>query len=305
MNKCMGCGVLLQDKDEKALGYTPDINNKYCKRCFRLKNYGELNKEDVVDKDKIINKINRFKGIVFFLIDYLNINRETINYFKKIKITKVLVLSKCDTLRKEMKKEKIKSWLKEVYKIKEDILFISNKSNYESNNIFEYLKKTNFNTGYIMGITNAGKSTFINKLINKNNILVSDKENTTLDFIKLKIDNYIIYDTPGLSYTNLSNKIIKKTIKPISYVIKENTCLVIDNNFKFYFKNKNKVTLYLNVPIVKKEYKKEDLKYEVNAFDNSDIVISGVGFMNVKEEALIETNLAQLEVRKGISGEEF
>ncbi len=303
--KCMGCGVILQDKDENEVGYTPDINNDYCKRCFRLKNYGELNRVTLVDKESIFKKINKKSGIAFFLIDYLNINKETIDYFKRIKKTKVLVISKSDTLRKEMKKSKIRAWLKNVYNIKEDILFMSNKKNYDGNNLIEYLKKTNYKVAYIMGITNAGKSTFINSLDHKNQVLVSDKENTTLDFIKFKIDDFIIYDTPGFSYTNLNGKIVKKEIKPISYVMKENTGLVIDDKFKFYFKDKNKVTLYLNTQEVKKEYKIKELKYKVEVPINSDIVIPGVGFINVKDAGLIATNLSAAEVRKDVSGDDF
>ena len=38
--KCIGCGLELQNiyKDDK--GYTPNLDYVYCKRCFRLKNYG-------------------------------------------------------------------------------------------------------------------------------------------------------------------------------------------------------------------------------------------------------------------------
>ena len=85
----------------------------------------------------------------------------------------------------------------------------------------------------VVGAVRTGKSTFINSLIDKRKeVLVSDRENTTLDFIKLKVGDYTLYDTPGFSYTNLSKKIIKKEIKPISYVIKENTSIVINNSFK-------------------------------------------------------------------------
>ncbi len=304
--KCMGCGVVLQNTEENSLGYTPDINNKYCQRCFRLKNYGELKRNDIVNTKEIINKVNKSLGIAFFLIDYLNINKETISYFKSLKIEKVLVLSKCDTLRKEMKKSKIINWLRDVYNISEDVLFISNKSNYESSNIIEYLKKKKINTAFIMGITNAGKSTFINSLIDKRKeVLVSDRENTTLDFIKLKVGDYTLYDTPGFSYTNLSKKIIKKEIKPISYVIKENTSIVINNSFKIYFKDKNKVVLYLNIPIVKKEYKKGELNYKEVVLDNRDIVLPGLGFINIKDKGEIETNFEIFEIRKDISGDEF
>ena len=46
IKKCMGCGLILQDKDEFSPGYTPDLKKDYCRRCFRLKNYGERKEKD-------------------------------------------------------------------------------------------------------------------------------------------------------------------------------------------------------------------------------------------------------------------
>ncbi len=303
MNKrCLGCGALLQNSDENNLGFTPNLANSYCKRCFRLKNYGELKVKSTVDIKKVLNKVNKSGGMALFLIDYLNINKETINYFKSIKIEKALVISKCDILRKEMKQSKISKWLKDIYNINEDILYISNSNSYKSSNILEFIKEKNFQDIFIMGITNAGKSTFINKLIKKDKILVSDKENTTLDFIKLKIDNYNIYDTPGFSYTNLGS-ISKSLIKPISYVIKGGVSIVINNKYKIYFKECNKVILYLNIDDIKKEYKKDVYKNKVKVYENSDLVLPGLGFINIKNECLIETNFDVFELRKDISGD--
>ena len=38
---CLGCGVVLQDSNILSPGYTVDLSNDYCSRCFKLKNYGE------------------------------------------------------------------------------------------------------------------------------------------------------------------------------------------------------------------------------------------------------------------------
>ena len=39
--KCLGCGVLLQDENILMPGYTTNLENDFCQRCFRIKNYGE------------------------------------------------------------------------------------------------------------------------------------------------------------------------------------------------------------------------------------------------------------------------
>ena len=148
--KCLGCGLTLQNTSETSLGYTPDLNNTYCKRCFRLKNYGEKKNENIIDNKELLKRINKRKGVVFFLIDYLNINKETINYFQEINLPKALIISKCDILRKDIKFSKIKLWLKKVYNITSEIFLESGITNYLNVNIFKFTKSLGYNTCYIM-----------------------------------------------------------------------------------------------------------------------------------------------------------
>ena len=39
MIKCAGCGVNLQSDFPDKEGYTKDLNNKYCERCFNIIHY--------------------------------------------------------------------------------------------------------------------------------------------------------------------------------------------------------------------------------------------------------------------------
>ena len=41
IKKCTGCGITLQTEDINKEGYTENIDNELCLRCFKLKNYGE------------------------------------------------------------------------------------------------------------------------------------------------------------------------------------------------------------------------------------------------------------------------
>ena len=300
MNKiCIGCGQIMQNLDEDKPGYTPNLKSVYCRRCFRLKNYGERKDKEEIDEEKIFAKVNKSKGIAFFLVDFLNINQKTISLFNKIKIPKVLVISKSDTLRRDMKPEKIKLWLEKVYKIKDKILFISNKPNFKSNNILKIMEELGFKVSFIMGITNAGKSTFINKLLKehglKKEILTSSKPNTTLDFIKIKIGDLTIIDTPGFTYEN-DDYLIEKEIKPISYLIKKGTTLIINGTYRIYFEGDNKVIFYGTTSITRK-YQEAKEKYVLNIPQNNDIVIPGIGFLNIKEACQILSNQEHLEIR--------
>lgn len=308
MNKrCIGCGLILQNanKDEKC--YTPNIDKEYCMRCFRLKNYGEKNIDETINMEDIFNKVNKGKGVAFFFVDYLNINNYTINLFKKTNLKKVLVVSKIDILRKDMKFNKIKKWLEDVYNINDDILFLSTKKNYGVNSILNYLDNININIAYIMGITNAGKSTFINKLLALHNvnkeILVSDKPNTTLDFIPIHIDNYKIYDTPGLLIPNMNLKLLKREIKPITFNLKKITTLMF-LDYKITFFNPTSITCYFNINDIKRGYK-EIVGEKMKVGSNIDVVIPGVGFINVKEAGELIINNRNIEIRDSISGEEY
>ena len=39
---CKGCGIVLQNEDDKALGYVPNLEADYCQRCFRIRHYGDV-----------------------------------------------------------------------------------------------------------------------------------------------------------------------------------------------------------------------------------------------------------------------
>ncbi len=301
--KCIGCGCILQDNDISQVGYTNDLKNKYCRRCFRLKNYGEKNLHEQIDAEKIISKVNK-GGVAFFLLDYLNINKNTISIFNQIKIPKILVISKCDILRKEVPLNKIKEWLHQIYNIDTDILFISSKNHIKSHNILKYLETNNIPKAYIMGITNAGKSSYLNKLLKENKknleILATNKPNTTLDFITININGYTLIDTPGFPYENDELFISNDLIKPISYQIKANTTLVIANKYYLFFNQANKVIFYGNAPITR-DYKLKENKYNLTITPNSDIVFPGIGFINIKDKCLVSSNVKNLEIRTNIS----
>lgn len=310
IKKCIGCGILLQDTDKKGIGYTPNIKNDYCMRCFRLKNYGEKKENEIVDEEAIIKKVNKSKGVVFFLIDYLNLNKYTLDIFKKVNLPKILIVSKSDTLRREMKFNKIKNWLNKVYDIHEEVAFISSKNNFKNINIFKYMDKMNASTCFIMGITNAGKSTFINSILKQNGInkeiVTSNKPNTTLDFIKLKINDYVVYDTPGFLYLSLNHNIANKEIRPVSLNITKPVTIRINGAIDFYFDSPNNITIYATHNNIKKIYKKSIKNpHIVKVSNNSDIIIPGVGFINVKKSCEVESIIEILEVRPNISGENY
>ncbi|MDE5545627.1 MAG: hypothetical protein K2I76_03355, partial [Malacoplasma sp.] len=70
--KCLGCGEFFS-KDEKSPNYVPNpkIDTLYCRRCFRLKNYGVL-ENDYVDDDLInrnLSNIDFTLGSIILVVD--------------------------------------------------------------------------------------------------------------------------------------------------------------------------------------------------------------------------------------------
>ena len=53
MNKCIGCGVELQNENKYGDGYVEDLTYVLCERCFIIKNYGQnrIPKKSNVDYD--------------------------------------------------------------------------------------------------------------------------------------------------------------------------------------------------------------------------------------------------------------
>ena len=317
--KCIGCGAIMQSDDDSKVGFVPANKYEeatYCQRCFKLKNYNEkVMNEVLINEDEVIDKVNASNSYVFFLIDFLNISKETINTFKKVNTLKTLVISKSDLIFKDIKLDKVINNLKDIYDIEDNIIFLSSKKNYNINTLYSILDKNNKKSCYILGYTNAGKSTLINHLKSDNKILESTQPNTTLDFINIKIGNYEIIDTPGFNLKNTFYKekeynLIKRMnpiyfVSPINYQVKDNQIFLIED--RLYLKNfdNNNITFYIsNLIKIKKMYKDDDIKYkQIDIDDNSDIVISSLGFINVKKQCklLINEELYDLiNIRKSI-----
>ena len=319
IKKCIGCGSLLQTSNKDNIGYIPlnkYENSYYCQRCFQLIHYNKKGLSDtLVDDNKIIDIVNDSKTYAFFLIDLFNINEETINTYKKININKSLVISKCDLIINDLSIDKIKDNIKSIYGIDDNIIFLSSTKNKNINLIFRELDRNNKKNCYILGYTNAGKSTLINTLKEDSKITTSNLLNTTLDFIEMDINGYRIIDTPGFSYHNTIYEkddydLIKRIntkyfVRPITYQSKLDQIFKIEDKLFLKDFNYNSITFYMsNLIKIKKVYKDCDINYkEIKIDDNTDIVISSLGFINVKKKCIFKVNSKYydlISIRKSI-----
>ena len=316
IKRCIGCGAVLQNTDKKKNGYTPKLENKYCMRCFRLTNYNDLT-ETITEKDneKIIATINKNSYYSFFLIDATNITKEAVNIYQSIKTRKSLLLTKIDLLPNNISVNNYINKFKNIYNIKEEVYPLSSVKKVNTSKILKIMDDLNLNKAYILGCTNAGKSTLINAMLNKATITTSRIPNTTLDFINMYIDDKVLTDTPGFVTTTTpfitDKKYYKKIdykerIKPITYQTKEETNVVLENIYRLSNFGINSVTTYFNNNIeIKRDFKDNETNFSVNIMANTDIVIKDLGFINVKKacDVKISKNLEDLvEFRPSLIG---
>lgn len=324
MNKiCYGCGAKLQSDDENKIGYVPSNlkDPKYCMRCFKMMNYGINNFNEIPkDTEEIIRKVNKDNIFVIFLIDLLNISDKVLDIFKSIKKDKLLVVNKCELMSTNITSDKLINILRNYYHINSDIRLKGGNNYHGARGILGYLREHDIHEAYVLGITNSGKSTFINdvsKILesNINKINVSSKSNTTYDFLRVKLnDDLTLIDSPGFVIDNcLFNEVSKDSIKEITFNMKDNEILsLLDNKYFIKVSNKTSLTIYHNLNGNKpfRKYYKDIPKLNNNiniTSDNIDIIIYGFGFIRVKNACRIETNIPDdsIELRPSLFGGKY
>ena len=225
--------------DEKI--FTNGKSTPLCERCFKLRHYNVLTDHKVHDIDirEIYNKISREEALVLVVVDLFDIPGSIIpninNYIGKNPI--IVIGNKRDILPKPIKDAKISTWLARVlleygYDISALYLVSAKNENGIDNMLDGVRRRMNGKNVYIIGQTNVGKSTLINKIIkrlgHKEDVTVSDFPGTTLGLVEIPFDgkNKII-DTPGIGikkqYVDFLDKasvnlvLPKKEIKPRIY----------------------------------------------------------------------------------------
>ncbi|GAA0340889.1 ribosome biogenesis GTPase YqeH [Bacillus carboniphilus] len=233
---CIGCGVHIQTEDPNKMGYAPpsalEKEEIVCKRCFRLKHYNEVQDVELTDDDflRMLHSISEDDALVVKIVDIFDFNGSWITGIQRFVGNNPVLLigNKVDLLPKSVKHSKLIQWMK--FQAKEmglkplDIALVSadrGKGMDEVLGVIDHFRKGR--NVYVVGATNVGKSTFINKIIEKvageqNVITTSHFPGTTLDFIRIPFDDeQNMIDTPGIiNRHQMAHVVGKKDLKTIT-----------------------------------------------------------------------------------------
>lgn len=312
---CEGCGIKLQDENVLQEGYTSNLENKLCQRCFRIKNYGEY---QVVTKSnqeyiEILKSVGTTKNLVLYIVDLLNIERDLSEIRNYIPNKMILVLNKKDVLPKSIKESKIIEYFKNLDINFEEIIVISAEKNENIDYLLKQIKYYQTSREvYVVGHTNAGKSTLINKLLrnystNTQELTISPLPSTTLNTVRIDINDYLtLIDTPGLvdssSIINYIDQDMfkkispKKEIKPRTFQLRKGQSIIIENlaRIDYVEGEKNSFTCFMSNDLVIRRIsnRKDDLKHlqkrTIEMKYEEDLCINGLGFIKIVNKGIVD-----------------
>ncbi len=290
--KCLGCGAFLTN-DPNSLGYVnKNLNDvDYCIRCFRLRNYSEIDNSNlnIADIEKQIEQLDYSKSIyIFHVVDVMDLDNTVLRNFINFQNKLVFIVNKMDCLPKQYNAELTASM---IYKTIESfgyndpkIIFTSsfNKSSIKKINKLVANVNIRKQKALFVGCSNVGKSSLINQLLRLNDqneeLTVSPFINTTILLKQIKVGKNLIIDTPGLPQKQnilnyVENKDVKRIINlknscSINYFINPNQTLQIEGllSIDYLEGTKSSFTFYISkdLKISRMKSSNADKNWEIN-----------------------------------------
>ncbi|GAB6990719.1 ribosome biogenesis GTPase YqeH [Paenibacillus pini] len=262
--RCSGCGIELQTEQQELPGYIPqkalEREPVICQRCFRIKNYNEASSV-AVDQDeflKLLGQIGGKNALVIHIVDLFDFEGSLISGLQRFVGNNpvILAVNKIDLLPKVTNWNKVLNWVQKQCKehgLKtQDIVLCSAKKNQGFDRLLEMVSTYRGDRDvYVVGATNVGKSTLINRLIRdysdlEQELTTSRYPGTTLDMVNIPLDDgKFIIDTPGIVYPwrysemvtreDLGAVMPENPLKPMVYQLNEGQTLFFGALARFDF----------------------------------------------------------------------
>lgn len=251
--KCKGCGVVLQNSEKDKIGYTPKIEADYCQRCFRIKHYDDvmISMKQGVDSDKVLQDLTKLDALFLWVVDLFDFEANIVKGMNRHLQGKDIILVACkrDLIPSSVGNEKIGQFI--LKRLKAHDIYVKGivvcgdlvkNAQSKNNHSVEEIKHAismyrNGRNVAVFGMANAGKSTLLNALLNKESLTTSRHPGTTLDLNEIPYEDYILYDTPGLTrydsmLTLVDDSLLKqiiptKELKPKQFQLKQDQSLAV------------------------------------------------------------------------------
>lgn len=216
-NTCAGCGIAIQTEDPKRPGYAPAsaLERKVvvCQRCYRIKHYNEVAPVSMDDDDflRILHGIGATQSLVVMVVDIFDFQGSWLKGLPRFVGNNPILLvgNKVDLLPRNINLNRVRNWMQHEAKERglrpEDVILISAQKGLHIDELLNRIGQLRKGRDvYIVGVTNVGKSTMINRILHdygaaELEITTSPFPGTTLDKIEIPLeDGKSIFDTPGI-----------------------------------------------------------------------------------------------------------
>lgn len=264
LGDCAGCGIALQSETADKPGFVPQSaasrQPAVCQRCFRIKNYNDASSVAVDQNEfvKLLSGIGATDSLVVHIVDLFDFEGSLISGLQRFVGGNpvLLVVNKTDLLPKSTNLNRIRNWVQKQAKAQGlrivDVVLCSAMRNTGFDRVIDAIQT--YREGrdvYVVGATNVGKSTLINRLIRDysdldRELTVSRYPGTTLDAVRIPLDDgKAIIDTPGIVYASRMTELVprsvlhallpEKPLKPLVYQLEEGQSLFFGGLARFDF----------------------------------------------------------------------
>jgi ribosome biogenesis GTPase YqeH len=237
--------VLTLDADfQSLLSYSPTAEYQkpaplVCQRCWHMKHYNKVTPIEISIEDFLreISPIKSKQALIIKVVDIFDFDGSMLPNFKAYigNNPVILAVNKSDLLPVGASSERVLKWIHGSLKLKNirNVVSVHLISSYSGSGIKGLANDIEFHRNgldaYVMGQSNVGKSSFINKLLDifggksvLKSLTISNIPGTTLSTVGFPIGKTgFMYDTPGIMRPEegihwfLSQEELKKTIPKV------------------------------------------------------------------------------------------
>lgn len=215
--QCPGCGAVLQSDHPDALGYLPrhvlksEQDELICQRCYRIRHYGKNQAyTDQWDAEQVVLEGLKWAQGIVVILDLMDFEASIPRNIRRFihKHEAIIVLNKVDLLPPRTSVLEAKQWAEDYLHnlgIDTEVVAVSSTTGYGIESLLAKMARSTAQKWIVTGVTNAGKSSLIAKVLQhqaRDTHLVPTTAlfpGTTVALTRWNLDHgLVLSDSPGL-----------------------------------------------------------------------------------------------------------